>query len=244
VGVLLGVIFVLISLFRLREYIINSIPKNLKLALCRRRIVPRHHRARRGQDRGGESRHAGDAVISGEGPVVLCPWAFILIAALNARRIGAATLLGVLAVTLIGLPFGLASHGGIVSTPPSRAPTLPQLDFSRALAPAFAIVVLSFLFVDLFDNAGTLVGVAHRPGLLDQDGKPPSIDKRVCAGRRRGRDHAAHLFDRRRHRARLALAKLIAGEFADLKPAVLVLAVLFAAKFALPRSSPTRPRPS
>jgi AGZA family xanthine/uracil permease-like MFS transporter len=177
-----GVIFLLISLFRLREYIINSIPKNLKLAIS----------AGVGLFLGIIALEEAKIVVASpatlvtlgdlrEGPAVLCLLGFILIAALNARRIIGGTLIGILAVTLIGLPFGLASYGGIVSAPPSLAPTLLQLDFSRALEPTFAIVVLSFLFVDVFDNAGTLIGVAHRAGLLDQDGKLPRMREALVA---------------------------------------------------------------
>jgi adenine/guanine/hypoxanthine permease len=177
-----GVIFLLISLFRLREYIINSIPKNLKLAIS----------AGVGLFLGIIALEEAKIVVASpatlvtlgdlrEGPAVLCLLGFILITALNARRIIGGTLIGILAVALIGLPFGLASYGGIVSAPPSLAPTLLQLDFSRAFEPAFAIVVLSFLFVDVFDNAGTLIGVAHRAGLLDQDGKLPRMREALVA---------------------------------------------------------------
>src|ERR1035441_7094184 len=91
---------------------------------------------------------------------------FVLIIALNYRRIIGGTLIGILAVTIIGLPFGLAHYSGIVSLPPSIAPTLLQLDFSRVFEGTFLIVVFSILFIDVFDNAGTLIGVTHRTGLM------------------------------------------------------------------------------
>jgi AGZA family xanthine/uracil permease-like MFS transporter len=79
-------------------------------------------------------------------------------------------LIGILVVTAISLPLGLAKFRGIVSLPPPLAPTFLQLDFSRMFEWTFAIVVFSILFVDVFDNAGTLVGVTHRTGLM-KDGK-------------------------------------------------------------------------
>ena len=91
---------------------------------------------------------------------------FVLIIALNYRRIIGGTLIGILAVTAIGLPFGLAHYSGIVSLPPSIEPTLLQLDFSRVFEGTFLIVVFSILFIDVFDNAGTLIGVTHRTGLM------------------------------------------------------------------------------
>src|SRR5215471_5048783 len=89
----------------------------------------------------------------------------IVIVALNYRNILGATLIGILVVALVGVPLGLAEFKGIVSPPPSLAPTFLQLDFSRLGELTFVIIVFSFLMVDVFDNAGTLIGVAHRAGL-------------------------------------------------------------------------------
>ena len=75
-------------------------------------------------------------------------------------------MIGILVVTAIGLPFGLAQFTGIISMPPSIAPTFLQLDFSRICELTFLIVVFSILFMDVFDNAGTLIGVTHRTGLM------------------------------------------------------------------------------
>jgi AGZA family xanthine/uracil permease-like MFS transporter len=66
----------------------------------------------------------------------------------------------------MGIPFGLAHYTGVVSLPPSLAPTFLQLDFSRATELTFIVVIFSILFVDVFDNAGTLIGVTHRAGFL------------------------------------------------------------------------------
>src|SRR6266540_2809055 len=108
-------------------------------------------------------------------PAILCLAGFIVIIALNYRNIAGATLIGILAVTLVGIPLGLAEFTGIVSLPPSLAPTFLQLDFSRAAELTFIIIVFSFLMVDVFDNAGTLIGVAHRAGLLDTEGNLPRM---------------------------------------------------------------------
>jgi AGZA family xanthine/uracil permease-like MFS transporter len=177
-----GAIFLAVSVFPIREAIVNAIPKSLKLAisagiglflgiiaLTQTRIVV-----------------AAPATLVTLGdlaawPAALCLTGFILIAALNARRIVGATLIGILAVTVLGLPLGLAKFSGIASAPPSLAPTLLQLDFSRLLDGSFLVVVLSFLFVDVFDNAGTLIGVAHRAGLLDRDGRLPRMRQALIA---------------------------------------------------------------
>jgi AGZA family xanthine/uracil permease-like MFS transporter len=177
-----GVLFFLISIFRIREYIINSIPKNMKLAISagvglflgiialeEAKIVVAHPVT---------LVTLGDLKNPG---AILCLLGFVLIAALNYRRFAGGTLIGILVVAFIGIPFGLAQFGGVVSLPPSLAPTFLQLDFSRAFELGFVVVVLSFLFVDVFDNAGTLIGVTHRAGLLDEKGNLPRMKEALIA---------------------------------------------------------------
>ena len=179
-----GVIFLVLTFFRLREYVIDAIPRNLKfaisagvglflaiIALEQAKIII-----------------ASPATLVTAGPLgiahpapVLCLLGFALIVAMNARGIASGTLIGILAVSLLGLPLGLTSFNGVVSLPPSLSPTLLQLDFSRATELTFLIVVFSFLFIDVFDNAGTLIGVTHRAGLLDKDGKLPRMKQALMA---------------------------------------------------------------
>src|SRR5947207_3624636 len=136
-----GVIFFLISVFRLRELIINSIPKNLKLAIS----------AGVGLFLGIIALEQAKIVVANpdtlvtlgdlkQWPAILCLAGFVLIVALNFRNVIGATLIGILAVTLIGLPLGLTQFGGIVAAPPSLAPTFLQLDFSRVTEATFLIV--------------------------------------------------------------------------------------------------------
>lgn len=162
-----GVLFFLISVFRIRQYIIESIPHNLKLAVSagvglflgiialeEAKIVVAH---------------PATLVTLGDltnPQAILMLLGFVLIAGLNYRRILGGTLIGILAVTVVGLPLGLAQFNGIVSVPPSLKPTLFQLDFSRLGEITFLVVIFSILFIDVFDNAGTLIGVTHRTGLM------------------------------------------------------------------------------
>jgi AGZA family xanthine/uracil permease-like MFS transporter len=177
-----GVLFLLISVFRIREYVINAVPRNMKLAISagvglflgiialeEAKIVVAH---------------PVTLVTLGDlknPAAILCLVGFVLIAALNQRRLIGGTLIGILAVAVIGIPLGLATFGGVVSVPPSLAPTLLQLDFSRAAELTFIIVVFSFLFIDVFDNAGTLIGVTHRAGLLDENGRLPRMKEALIA---------------------------------------------------------------
>ena len=177
-----GVLFFLISIFRIREYVINSIPRNLKFAIS-----------------AGVGLFLGiialeEAKIIVDHPVtlvtlgdlknpaaILCLLGFVAILALNYRGVIGATLIGILVVALIGIPLGLTKFSGVVSMPPSLAPTFLQFDFSRVFELTFLIVVFSFLFVDVFDNAGTLIGVTHRAGLLDDEGKLPRMKEALIA---------------------------------------------------------------
>ncbi|HEY6023672.1 MAG TPA: NCS2 family permease [Pseudolabrys sp.] len=166
-----GVLFFLISVFRIRQYVIDSIPQNLKLAVS----------AGVGLFLGIIALEEAKVVVAHPATLVtlgdltnptaiLMLFGFVLIAGLNYRRILGGTLIGILVVTAIGLPLGLAQFNGVISVPPSIAPTFLQLDFSRIGELTFLIVVFSILFVDVFDNAGTLIGVTHRTGLM-KDGK-------------------------------------------------------------------------
>jgi AGZA family xanthine/uracil permease-like MFS transporter len=177
-----GVIFFLISIFRIREYIIDAIPRNLKFAIS----------AGVGLFLGIIALEQAKIVVASPATLVtlgdlrnpmpaLCLLGLVFIIALNHRRIIGGTLIGILAVTVIGMPLGLVSYGGVVSLPPSFKPTLLQLDFSRASELSFAIVVFSFLFVDVFDNAGTLIGVTYRAGLTDAEGRLPRLKQALLA---------------------------------------------------------------
>jgi AGZA family xanthine/uracil permease-like MFS transporter len=105
----------------------------------------------------------------------------VLIVVLNSRKILGGTLIGILAVTLVGIPLGIVNYGGVVSLPPSLAPTFLQLDFSRVLEGTALLVIFTLLFVDLFDTAGTLIGVSYRAGFLDDDGKLPRMGRALIA---------------------------------------------------------------
>src|SRR5262245_52092649 len=144
-----GVLFFVLSVFRIREYVINAIPKNLKLAIS----------AGVGLFLGIIALEQAKIVVASPATLVtlgdltqwsaiLCLVGFVLIVALTSRRIVGGILIGVLIVSIIGIPLGLASYSGIVSLPPSLSPPLLQLDFSPFAEPHFLVVVVSFLFLD------------------------------------------------------------------------------------------------
>jgi AGZA family xanthine/uracil permease-like MFS transporter len=177
-----GLLALIISVTPLRAYIINSIPRNLKLAVSagiglflfiialeQSKVVV-----------------ADPATLVKLGdltawPAILALFGFVLIAALNSRNIIGSTLIGILVVALVGIPLGLAQFNGLVSLPPSLAPTFLQLDFSRMFEGTALMVIFTLLLVDFFDTAGTLIGVAHRGGLLDENGELPRMRQALVA---------------------------------------------------------------
>ena len=177
-----GVLFVALSALRVREWLINAIPKDLKLGICAgvgffiALIALKNAGVVVGNDAtlvafGDMTAFAPLAAIVG----------FAVIAALMARRVPGAIVLGMLAVAVAGWAFGAAEFHGVFSLPPSPAPVLLELDILGALQLSFVAVVLSFLIVDVFDTAGTLVGVATRSGLLGADGKLPRLRDALLA---------------------------------------------------------------
>jgi AGZA family xanthine/uracil permease-like MFS transporter len=177
-----GVLALLISIFKIREYVINAIPHNMKMAVAAGiglflAIIGL-------QSAGIVVDHPATLITIGNmtaPTAILALLGFVVIAALNFRNILGGTLIGILVLAIVGLPLGLTTFNGIVSMPPSLAPTFFALDFSRALELGFLIAVFSLLFVDLFDTAGTLVGVAHRAGFLDKQGRLPRMPQALIA---------------------------------------------------------------
>ncbi|HAU8298565.1 TPA: NCS2 family permease [Vibrio vulnificus] len=177
-----GVLFILLSIFKIREWIINSIPLSLRtgisagiglflafIALKNAGIVV---------DNPATFVSLGD--ITSLAPA-LAAFGFFLTIALVHRGVKGAVMIAILAVTALGLVFGDVQWAGVMSTPPSIAPTFMQLDFSAVFEVGMISVVFAFLFVDLFDTAGTLVGVATKANLIEKDGKLPRLNKALLA---------------------------------------------------------------
>ena len=177
-----GVIFIFLSIFKVREWIINSIPMSLRvgisagiglflafIALSNAGIVVSNPATKVS---------LGD--ITAIGPI-LGALGFFLTVALVHRGVKGAVMIAILAITAISIVIGDVQYGGIVSAPPSLAPTFMQLDFSAVFEIGMISVVFAFLFVDLFDTAGTLVGVATKANLIKEDGKLPRLNKALLA---------------------------------------------------------------
>ena len=177
-----GVLFVIISVTRLRRWMLNSIPMNLRLAMgCGVGLFIGFI----GLQNGGIV-VASPATILTLGDLtrpepMLAGVGFLLIAGLGVRGVPGAILLGILAVTCAGLLAGLVTWQGLVSAPPDMAATFLQLDIAGALDVGMISVIAAFLFVNLFDTTGTLMGVAHRAGMVDGQGTVRNLGRALKA---------------------------------------------------------------
>ncbi|WP_404363995.1 NCS2 family permease [Marinobacter sp.] len=177
-----GVLFFLLSIFKVREWIINSIPLSLRfgisagigfflalIALKNAGIVV---------DNPATLVALGDVKAQES---LLFFGGFLVICALSFRRVTGAVMIGIIAVTVAALALGLIEYKGFFSAPPSLAPTFMQLDIAGAFNIGMISVIFAFLFVDLFDTSGTLIGAAQRGGLLDKDGKLPRLGRALMS---------------------------------------------------------------
>ena len=171
-----GVIFILLTLTHLREMIVDTIPKTLKIGISAGIGL---FIAFIGLQGAGLVVHNDATLLTlgqlkGNIPALLSIVGLILMSVLTVWKIPGALLLGILAVTALAAGMGLTALPEVyVSQPPSIEPLLFKLDFSLIREPDFWVVVFTFFFVDFFDTVGTLVGVCNRSGLLDEQGKLP-----------------------------------------------------------------------
>ena len=179
---LAGILFVIISVTPLRQWMLNSIPMNLRIAMG----------AGVGLFVGFIGLKTGGIIIQNEATflslgnfknieTLLAALGFLLILVLAIRKVIGAIIIGVLAITISGLLLGLIQFNGIVSSPPDLKPILLKLDILGAIDVAMISVIISFLFVNLFDTAGTLLGVASRANLIENSGKIVNLDKALKA---------------------------------------------------------------
>ncbi|QKQ69593.1 NCS2 family permease [Acinetobacter sp. 10FS3-1] len=176
-----GLVFIAISLFKIREAIVNAIPMSLKLAIG-----------------GGIGlflalialKNAGiivdnPATLVGLGDlkqpsVLLALFGFLMVVVMHHFKVRGSIIISILVLTAISAAMGLSEFKGVVGAVPSIAPTFMQMDFDGLFTASLIGVIFVFFLVDLFDSTGTLVGVSHRAGLL-KDGKLPRLKKALFA---------------------------------------------------------------
>lgn len=167
-----GLLFILLTITNLREKIVEAIPGTLKEALCvgiglfiafiglqNAQVIVKN-----------ESTLVGMGDIT-SGPALLSMAGLLIMSVLMIKRVKGALMLGILITTLIGIPMGITTIDGVFSAPPSIEPIFCKFEWDKIFTKDMAIVVFTFLFVDMFDTIGTVVGVATKTGMVDKDGK-------------------------------------------------------------------------
>jgi AGZA family xanthine/uracil permease-like MFS transporter len=176
-----GCLFILVSVFRLREMIVNGIPHSIRTAIT----------VGIGMFLGLIALRSAGIVVANpstllgvgdlhQTPTLLAILGFFVIVALDKLRVKGAILIGIMLVTTLSFFFAGNKFNGIVSAVPSIMPTFGKLDVMGALSVGILNVVLVFFLVELFDATGTLMGVANRAGLL-KNGKMERLNKALLA---------------------------------------------------------------
>ncbi|MGX9963939.1 NCS2 family permease [Roseomonas sp. F4] len=177
-----GFLFFLVSVLRIREWLINGIPMSLKLGIAAGIgfLLALIGLQGMGIVVASPATMVGLGRLTAPGTLLACA-GFLLIAGLAARAVPGAIVLGILATAAIGLPFGLTEFKGVVALPPSLAPTFLQMDIPGALSLGLVAIVFTFFLLDLLDNTGTLIATAHRSGLMNPDGTVPRLGRVLMA---------------------------------------------------------------
>ncbi|MCF2592665.1 NCS2 family permease [Bacteroides caecigallinarum] len=171
-----GIIFILLTVTNLREKIVDAIPVTLKNAIG----------AGIGlfisfiglQNAGIIVNNDATLISMGNitsGPALLGMIGLVITSILLVKGVRGALLFGILITTLIGIPMGITKFDGIISTPPSIEPIFWQFEWHNIFTKEMIVVVFTFLFVDMFDTIGTLVGVTTKAGMMDKNGKIPHL---------------------------------------------------------------------
>jgi adenine/guanine/hypoxanthine permease len=177
-----GVIFFIISVLPIREWIVNAIPKSLKMAIAAGigLFLALIALKNAGIVVGNEATLVAHGQLT-SWPVVMATLGFALIVALEYRRVLGGVIIGILAVTAVSILAGQQKFGGVFDVPPSIAPVFLQMDLAGAFKVGLVTVVFAFLFVDLFDNTGTLIALAHRGGFMRADGTVPRLNRALMS---------------------------------------------------------------
>jgi adenine/guanine/hypoxanthine permease len=182
-----GIIFIFLTVFNIREAIIDCIPLNIKKAIS---VGIGLFIAFLGFDNAKIVVHPEGGTIVALGNLkdpftLLAIIGIVITAVLVARKVRGALLIGILATTIIGIPMGITklpgSIAGLVSMPPSLAPTFAHFEWTHVFSFDMVVVLFTLLFMDMFDTIGTLVGVATKANMVDEKGNVPRAKQALMA---------------------------------------------------------------
>lgn len=177
-----GIIFIILTVTNVREAIINAIPAAMKSAvsagiglfiafigLVNAGIIV---------DDGGTIIALGD--ITG-GTALLAIVGLVITSVLMILKVPGSMLIGIIVTAIIGIPFGITKFDGVVSSVPSIDPIFCKFEFHNILTKDMLIVVFTFLFIDMFDTIGTVIGVSKKANMINPDGTIPGVKKILMA---------------------------------------------------------------
>lgn len=171
-----GIIFILLTITNLREKIVDALPLTLRNAIGAGIGL---FIAFIGLQNAGIIVNNDATLLSlgdiTSGSALLGIIGLLVTSILLIKRVRGALLIGILLTTVIGIPMGQTHLDGVFSTPPSIAPIFCQFQWEHIFTKEMVIVVFTFLFVDMFDTIGTLVGVTTKAGMVTKDGKIPHL---------------------------------------------------------------------
>ncbi|MDX9938491.1 MAG: NCS2 family permease [Sphaerochaetaceae bacterium] len=176
-----GIIFIALTAFNIREAIVNSIPSNVKKAIS---VGIGLFIAFIGLQNAGIIVDGATLVQLGDitkGTALLAVIGLVITSILVAYKVRGALLLGIIGTTLIGIPLGVTSWGGGSFMPPSLAPTFLAFSFKDIFSIDMLVIIFTFLFVDMFDTVGTLIGCATKANMLEKDGTIPKCKEALFA---------------------------------------------------------------
>ncbi|MBO7167368.1 MAG: NCS2 family permease, partial [Bacteroidaceae bacterium] len=178
-----GLLFILMTITNIREAIVNAIPQNLRYAIGAGIGL---FIAFIGLQNAGIIVDNDATLVSlgeiCEGPALLAIIGLVITGVLYAKNVRGAMLIGILATTLIGIPMGITEFKGVVSTPESVAPIFCQFEWKNIFTLDMLVVVFTFLFIDMFDTMGTLIGVCTKADMVDKEtGRIPRLKEAFMA---------------------------------------------------------------
>ena len=177
-----GLIFILLTVTNVREAIVNSIPANMRYAIGAGIGL---FIAFIGLQKSGIIIDNGATLVTlgevTEGPALLGIIGLLITGFLYIKKVPGAMLLGVLLTMAIGIPMGITNFQGVVSTPSSVKPLFCQFEWENIFTLDMLVVVFTFLFIDMFDTIGTLIGVSQRAGMVNKEGRIERLNQAFMA---------------------------------------------------------------
>jgi adenine/guanine/hypoxanthine permease len=177
-----GVLFIILTVTKIRSLIVDAIPATLKRAIGAGIGL---FIAFIGLKNAGIIVDNQATLISigklTEGTALLGVIGLVLTGVLVVKKVPGNLLIGILLTAIIGIPMGLTHFDGLVAVPPSIEPICCKFQFSDILSLDMVVIVFTFLFIDMFDTMGTLVGVCTKAGMMHKDGRIPGLNKAFMA---------------------------------------------------------------